>query len=671
MLAYVALCLCIVAFASQVLPIAYANTNSSDWDQRVYLKVALWISEGGALTDGNLNPLHPLILAPLATRSMTFFTTAKLLSVAIGCVGLAVTAFVARRHVGIAGALAATALLANNIEYQIAAAHVDVEVLLAPLFFLAWHLCGRMMAELASDHQPRAHTALVAGVVTGLSYLAKGTGLLIVPIVVAVMTLQLRWKWLCRKGIWCYFLGFGLVAMPLWSHNWSEYGNPLFNINTTHYMWNDSWENNYVYSENELPTVWTYLGTHSVGETGERLANGLAIAPRQWYGALRVTSADTPLMLTTAAILAITTALLVALFRCRRSVWQSVRSWILFSVIGTAIFALLFAWYHPISDASRFLLPWAPVAYLAIGWALQQTIGPERNGRMHTVVALGIVVLCAAQTRSLRESIQTLSLIYEHDLAATPQSQRVMTLLLEETSPGDAIALGPTHRLPYWLAYDRRILPIPHTRTTWAVFESWLAQNDVEYVVLDEEVWGRRRGLLERYFRWESAGLSADELPYGWQLIEPQTWPCQICVLAFEDAVFQPEITEYARFGTGIALRGFTIQPAASGSEEVLEIVLIWELLEPLEETTHVFVHALDSDNRLVTQSDGPLIADLRYALDEDFPAGTVIRDVHTLPTQLPEHGAVYVGLYRWDTMQRLVISEPESLTSQDSVRIQ
>src|SRR5690606_24914806 len=139
-------------------------------------------------------------------------------------------------------------------------------------------------------------------------------------------------------------------------------------------------------------------------------------------------------------------------------------------------------------------------------------------------------------------------------------------------------------------------------------------------VVLDEEVWGRRRGLLEKYIRSESDGLSADELPYGWQLIEPQTWPCQICVLAFESAVFQPEVTEYARFGTGIALRGFSIQPAANGSEEVLEIALIWELLEPLEETTHVFVHALDSDNRLVTQSDGPLIADLRYALDEDFP---------------------------------------------------
>lgn len=189
MLAWIALCLCVVAFASQVLPMAYANTNSSDWDQGDYLKIALWISEGGAFSDGNRNPLYPLILAPLATRSMTFFTTAKLLSVAIGCVGLAIAASVARQHVGIAGALATTALLANNIEYQIAAAHVDVEVLLAPLFFLAWHLCGRMMTEFASDHQPRVNTVLAAGAVTGLSYLAKGTGLLIVPIVLAMMTL--------------------------------------------------------------------------------------------------------------------------------------------------------------------------------------------------------------------------------------------------------------------------------------------------------------------------------------------------------------------------------------------------------------------------------------------------------------------------------------------------
>lgn len=649
---------------------AYANTNSSDWDQGDYLKIALWISEGGAFSDGNRNPLYPLILAPLATRSMTFFTTAKLLSVAIGCVGLAIAASVARQHVGIAGALATTALLANNIEYQIAAAHVDVEVLLAPLFFLAWHLCGRMMTEFASDHQPRVNTVLAAGAVTGLSYLAKGTGLLIVPIVLAMMTLELRWEWLLRKQVWYYVLAFSVVALPLWSFNWSEYGNPLYNFNTTHYMWNDSWENNYVYSEDELPTVWTFLGTHSVGEIGERLVNGLAIAPRQWHGALRVISADKPPMLRTATILTITATLLTVIFR-RRTVWQRARSWILFSVIGMVGFALLFAWYHPISDKPRFLLPWAPVAYLATVWAMQQVLTPLGIGRIHTAAILSIAVFCTVQAQGLREGIHSIDLMYEHDLAAYAEGQNTMARLLESTCPGDAIALGPTHGLPSWLAHDRHILRIPYTRTTWAVFESWLAQNEIEYVVLDEEVWRRRRSLLERYFRWESAGLSADELPYGWHLVEPQTWPCQICVLAFESAVFQPEVTQYARFDAGIALRGFTIRPAANGSEEVLEIVLIWELLEPVEETTHVFVHALDSDNRLVTQSDGPLIADLRYTLDEDFPAGTVIRDVHTLATQLPEHGAVYVGLYRWDTMQRLVITDPESLTSQDAVRIQ
>jgi len=64
----VLLCVVLVCYVADGLEAIRANSNSSDYDQRSYLGLAIDIQDGDALTDGNRHPLYPALLAPFAAR---------------------------------------------------------------------------------------------------------------------------------------------------------------------------------------------------------------------------------------------------------------------------------------------------------------------------------------------------------------------------------------------------------------------------------------------------------------------------------------------------------------------------------------------------------------------------------------------------------------------------
>ncbi|MGC9523817.1 MAG: ArnT family glycosyltransferase, partial [Anaerolineae bacterium] len=521
------LVLALVAFASSVIPLAFNNTRSADWDQASYLMVGLRIARGTALTDGNRNPLYPLLLAPIAERDIGYFTHAKWLSLGLGIAGLVVVYFVSRYYVGPVGALLVTLMLAHNIQYQQAASHVDVEVLLTPLFYLAWHSSCRVLAALDSGEKGLTSSAVLAGVWSGLSYLAKGTGLLLIPLFIATLVVLAGSRYLKRREILIFMLTFIVVASPLWLYNWVTYGSPYYNVNTTHYMWNDSWEDNYVHASEELPTALTYLQTHTVTDMWERLIKGLETVPQQWYGALHIYGM--PQGITgTAWVVAVLAA--VSLAAAGVTSWKTSRTWFLLTLTGILGFALLFAWYHPIDDAPRFVLPWVPVVYLVPLWSLRTLIPPKvRTWLSRGAGALAaLVIIITLWHRPL--PLNLLRNMSSHDRRAEAEGIAFMAELLKQTDAGESVAIGPTHDLPYWLAFDRRLMHIPYTRPNWPSFQTWLFRNDIRTVVINEEVWNRRRILLSKALAKTDQGLIGQQLPPGWKLNEPAAFPCSTCM---------------------------------------------------------------------------------------------------------------------------------------------
>jgi len=252
-----------------------------------------------------------------------------------------------------------------------------------------------------------------------------------------------------------------------------------------------------------------------------------------------------------------------------------------------------------------------------------------------------------------------------HDRQSSVITVRLMQNILDRTQSGDRLILGPTHALPEWLAYDRDVRPIPQVRQNWPSFTTWLVERNVRLVVLDREVWNRRRPLLGVYWTLTEAGLMADSLPPGWKLVAPKVYPCDPCLYTFDSAPYLPEVTANLVYENQAVLGGYNLTPAILSAERAFTLTLHWRLQQDMNENIHVFTHILGADGALVAQHDGPLVDLLGIAEHDQYQVGTRIHDVHPLPPLPSGTYSVRVGLYRWATQIRLTATSTDfSLSS-------
>ncbi len=108
-----------------------------------------------------------------------------------------------------------------------------------------------------------------------------------------------------------------------------------------------------------------------------------------------------------------------------------------------------------------------------------------------------------------------------------------------------------------------------------------------------------------------------------------------------------------ATFEDGIELVGYSCETI----DDQLIVRLYWHCTQSLGSSLNVFVHVLESDSILV-QDDGPLA--LGYYGTELWRSGDVVEDVHRLtldPDQTLDNLILRVGLYHWDTLERLAVA--------------
>jgi uncharacterized membrane protein len=132
-----------------------------------------------------------------------------------------------------------------------------------------------------------------------------------------------------------------------------------------------------------------------------------------------------------------------------------------------------------------------------------------------------------------------------------------------------------------------------------------------------------------------------------------------------------PPVISYRRFtdirqqfGSAILLTGYTQPDTSLPPGDVIKILLRWETTEPLSTDYTVFVHLLDSQGNLVSQSDS-FPTWLTPQPTSQWPAGYPIPDHHTLylPPDLPPGTYTpLVGLYDPQTVERL--SQPDGTTT-------
>jgi uncharacterized membrane protein len=122
----------------------------------------------------------------------------------------------------------------------------------------------------------------------------------------------------------------------------------------------------------------------------------------------------------------------------------------------------------------------------------------------------------------------------------------------------------------------------------------------------------------------------------------------------------QPPIPRQANFGDLIALRGYQLSPEVGQAGRDLTLTLYWQALAEIPLDYTVFVHVLSPDGQLVAQDDNGPWWEVPLPTSTWQP-GENLRDRHTLhlpPDLSPGTYQLQIGLYYWQTLERLPVLE-------------
>jgi hypothetical protein len=354
----------------------HVNVDARRTDQSAYLDYARNMAQSHYAYVGRRNrmPVYPFLLSLVYTRGLdadAFFIRAKYLNIALSIAVLCAVWAMLRRWLPPLEADTLTLVTAFSV-FVYKAAYAQAELLFEGLYFASFLLL------LACLRRPRPWLALSGGAATGLAYLTKAS----VPPMLALWitwnalaaAVELRVGWQARAGgagfrsAWRQRAGAGVLVVAAFLATISPYaytskrlyGSWFYNVNSTYYMWLDSWEDALALGANGDHVQWSamapedrpgplkYLREHSVA----------SIARRVDWGLVDVIVRALPYYLFLLPYLAL--CLWIA------SRWPSVTRWVLigegrWAVTGFVVscgtaYLLLLGFYAPITAGARLAL---------------------------------------------------------------------------------------------------------------------------------------------------------------------------------------------------------------------------------------------------------------------------------------------------------------------------
>ena len=322
------------------------------------------------------DPLFLLVCAPFADEGASVFESGKLAALTCGVLAVASAGFVAWRLFNpVAGVVTAFGLSMNHFVLQHSAL-MNCE----PLYML---LSVWAVYFIVAGAQ-RRRLWIVAGVLTGLAHMAKGSGILLVGAFAVAAVWTLRWRVFREKYVYLFFLAFLLTSSPFLIDATIKHGNPLYNVNS-HLMWADTWDEATSMTPEQLAqaNAWGYLRQHGVMHAWHRLRPGMFIVSSYFVNTaelrillLKYARGDAVLLL----------ALLAWLFDRNR--FRQV-----FFLALIPMFLLLIGWLHAIGTSERHILPLVPFTFAYFGDFLSKL---QTDESAHRRIAWAHVVAAAA-----------------------------------------------------------------------------------------------------------------------------------------------------------------------------------------------------------------------------------------------------------------------------------
>ncbi len=371
----------------------HVNTDMTLIDQSAYMNYAKAMvrTDYGFVGGRNRMPLYPGLMSLFYEQGMSdddFFERGKKVGIAIALVGLAVALFIFSRVSKPLDALTGT-LVAMFTVFVYKAPYFQTELLFYAVSFLLFYLLLSLVRE------PRLRTAALAGLVGAVGHLTKAS--VLPAILLAALLLLVRGAAFRRQrvatpddssrsrrvlnhvGCAAVLLGcFLVVIFPYIQTSKERFGHYFYNVNSTFYVWCDSWDEAVHTTaahgdsvgwpdmpEDQVPSLRKYAREHSLGEALKRVTVGffsLCYIVVRSYGY--------------AAFLVVYMIVLALLFAQNESLrppllLRRVHPCTLLFILGYFLgYTLVYAWYMPIALGNRFILALFLPAMLMFVWVL-------------------------------------------------------------------------------------------------------------------------------------------------------------------------------------------------------------------------------------------------------------------------------------------------------------
>ncbi len=506
------------------------NSSLQSGDQGAYLHLSLAQAEGRALTDGNRHPLYPALLAAWAERSPAFFAYSRWVSLIIGGALLVLAAYWEIRHrKDPVSAVFVVLFLGSQVQMIRTLSEIWCEPLLYFLLFCLWLVTDAYRSP--EEIHRGVIRWILPGLLCGALYLTKGTGLQ-VAIAFWMVTWFVSRDW---KGTILGVVVFLIMVSPLLWWNIKVYGNPLYSFASTHNMWFDEADEIWYDDPATLPSLGSYLRTHTLGEIIQRLGRGLILEAKMAFQLVWtdwILPGRSPFALVLIHLLVKMAVVVLVVF----GLWRKAGQRELTSRMGGWFFLCLvvflvpsFGWYAQLTNEPRFLMMLVPIGVVLLARAgsrgLEWLSRPDSPPPPQTFPARGegettdslppcggglgwerirsnwhgsVIVTCfmacvfVGVICSFTVSVH-LAWITRHfpGPEVTPLAQRVLTEM-DHLPAETTVAFGPSHGLPTWLSRgDLKWRAIPW-RIDWERFLTFLQREQIRYVLVDQETLARR-----------------------------------------------------------------------------------------------------------------------------------------------------------------------------------
>jgi hypothetical protein len=355
------------------------NTDMHRTDQSAYMAYAKALAESNYtyIGDRNRMPLYPFLQSLLYEPGLSdedFFVRGKRLNIALSVAFLIGLFFILQKHLPLMAATNLILITAFTV-FIFKAGFFQAELLFYFLNFFCFLLMNKLL------HRPKWQWGVLTGVMLGIAHLTKASVLVGLVLFLAAAVLQEAYKLYRQKrsqdtgtprtkkqlimnlvSIACVAIMFLATVGRYISNSKKIYGSYFYNVNSTFYMWYDSWEEAKKGTRAHgdrvgwpdmpaelIPSPSKYLREHSMQQIAGRFLKGtseIVNTAMGSYGYFRYFF----------TYLMFCLYMMIVDRQLTREFFRQYAFLFLFNLMYFAVYLLLYAWYTPINSGNRFTL---------------------------------------------------------------------------------------------------------------------------------------------------------------------------------------------------------------------------------------------------------------------------------------------------------------------------